>query len=112
MALEQLKKAAGLMPDDPTIYEHLGDVYFGKNMKSEAREEWLKALELDVKNEKLVDKFKEAGFGDPYEEERVKGKLEEYKKKKLIQEQEDVPPVEPPSIQDNHLMLHSTVSTS
>ena len=73
------------MPDDPTILEHLGDVYLEKNMRSEAREEWLKALLLDIENEKLLGKFRETGFGDPHEEERLKGKFEEHMKKKTLQ---------------------------
>jgi len=86
--LEQLKRASQLMPDDPTIFEHLGDVYLRNNMRSEARSEWVKALELDIENEKLIKKFRETGFGEPGEEERLKVKYEEYMNKKSLQQPE------------------------
>src|SRR4030067_1385918 len=92
-AFEQLKRASQLMPDDPPILEHLGDVYLEKNMRSEARSEWIKALELDIENEKLINKFIKTGFGEPGEEERLKIKYEEYIKKKSLQHPESESPV-------------------
>ena len=38
------------------------------------KEEWIKALRMNIANEKLIAKFKEAGFGDPFDEERLKEK--------------------------------------
>jgi hypothetical protein len=51
--------------DDPVMREHFGDIYLKLSDKDKAREQWLKSLELDPKNEKLKEKFKEAGFGNP-----------------------------------------------
>ena len=64
-ALAELKRASELVREDPVIREHLGDVYLRKGMREEARGEWIRSLGLDPKNEKLRNKFREAGFGDP-----------------------------------------------
>jgi Flp pilus assembly protein TadD len=109
-AIDKLKRASELITDDPVILEHLGDVYLKKNMKAEAKEEWIKALRMDIANEKLIAKFKEAGFGDPFDEERLKEKLEEYKKTKTIEQQKDQNPKGEglPSMQ-NHLITTSSL---
>jgi tetratricopeptide (TPR) repeat protein len=114
LAIQHLKRASELMPDDPVIMEHLGDVYIGMNMKVEAREEWLKSLEMNIGNPKLIEKFKEAGFGDPEMEDRLKDKLEEYNKKKL-KDTEDLPKGDVPPVQNNMIKLkesHGKLLTS
>jgi hypothetical protein len=45
--------------------EHYGDIFIKLSKKDKAREQWLRSLELDPSNEKLREKFKEKGFGDP-----------------------------------------------
>jgi uncharacterized protein HemY len=57
--------------DDPVIYEHLGDIYAKQQKLSDAREAWLHALELDPSNNKLMERFREQGLGDPVQEERI-----------------------------------------
>ena len=47
------------------MLEHYGDIFFKLSNKDKARLQWLKSLELDPKNQKLREKFKEAGFGNP-----------------------------------------------
>jgi len=69
--LEQLKKAVGLMPDDPVVLEHLGEVYLKKGLRKEAREIWIRSLEADPNNQLLTDRFRKEGFGDPDAEERI-----------------------------------------
>jgi len=69
-ALNQLNRAVALVPDDAVIQEHLGEIYLDKALLQEAKEAWLKSLELDPTNKKLVDRYKTAGFGDPALEER------------------------------------------
>jgi tetratricopeptide (TPR) repeat protein len=65
-ALEVMNKAVAKTPDeDPVMREHYGDIYLKLSKKDKAREQWLRSLELDPKNEKLKDKFKAAGFGNP-----------------------------------------------
>ena len=54
------------------LYEHLGDIYAKQRNLSEARESWLHALELDPSNNKLMDRFRELGMGDPTQEERIR----------------------------------------
>ena len=70
-ALVELKRAATLVGDDPVIYEHLGDIYAKQQRLADAREAWLHALELDPTNQKLMERFREEGMGDPAQEERI-----------------------------------------
>jgi Flp pilus assembly protein TadD len=70
-ALTEMKRAVALAGDDPVLYEHLGDIYAKQRNLSEARESWLRALELDPSNNKLMDRFRELGMGDPAQEERI-----------------------------------------
>lgn len=70
-ALAEIKRAVALAQDDPVLYEHLGDIYANQRNFSEARESWLRALELDPSNSKLMDRFRELGMGDPAQEERI-----------------------------------------
>lgn len=70
-ALTELKRAAALVGDDPVIYEHLGDIYAKQQRFADAREAWLHALELDPSNSKLMERFREQGLGDPFQEERI-----------------------------------------
>ena len=53
--------------DDPVMHEHYGDIFLKLSEKDKAREQWLKSLKLDPKNEKLRERFKAAGFGNPDE---------------------------------------------
>lgn len=70
-ALIEIKKAAALVGDDPVIYEHLGEIYLKQGLSTEAREAWLRSLELDPNNTKLMERYREAGLGDPSHEERI-----------------------------------------
>ena len=70
-ALTEMKRAVALAGDDPVLYEHLGDIYAKQRNLSAARESWLRALELDPSNNKLMDRFRELGMGDPTQEERI-----------------------------------------
>nr|MBA2251430.1 tetratricopeptide repeat protein [Nitrospirales bacterium] len=71
-AKTEITKAAMLVKDDPVIYEHLGEISLKQNLRQEAKEAWLHSLELDPSNAKLIDRYKERGFGDPTLEERVR----------------------------------------
>jgi tetratricopeptide (TPR) repeat protein len=70
-ALTEMKRAVALAGDDPVLYEHLGDIYAKQRNLSDAREAWLHALELDPSNNKLMERFRELGMGDPAQEERI-----------------------------------------
>ena len=50
-ALKTLLRAAELVKDDPTVFEHIGDVYHAMNEEDKAVEFWKKALEFDKKGE-------------------------------------------------------------
>ncbi|MFZ5864024.1 MAG: tetratricopeptide repeat protein [Nitrospirota bacterium] len=71
-AVKDLERAIAALPDDPVIHEHLGDAYLKADRSRDARESWLKSLELDPANTKLIERFKGAGFGDPEAEERFR----------------------------------------
>jgi tetratricopeptide (TPR) repeat protein len=58
VALAELKKAAGLLQDDPTIYEHLGDVYRALGNEQEAVQNYRRSLEIDPKNKAVEEKLK------------------------------------------------------
>lgn len=70
-ALTEIKRAVALVGDDPVIYEHLGEIYMKQQRLSDAREAWLHSLELDPSNEKLLQRFREQGMGDPAQEDRI-----------------------------------------
>jgi tetratricopeptide (TPR) repeat protein len=70
-ALTEIKRAVALVGDDPVIYEHLGEVYMKQQKPADAREAWLHSLELDPSNEKLLQRFREQGMGDPAQEDRI-----------------------------------------
>jgi len=71
-ALAEMKRAVAVVPDDPVFLEHLGDIFLTQNLGGEAREVWLRSLELDPTNHKLAERFKAKGFGDPATEERIR----------------------------------------
>jgi tetratricopeptide (TPR) repeat protein len=70
-ALNEIKRAVSLVGDDPVIYEHLGEIYMKQERQADAREAWLHSLELDPSNEKLLQRFREHGMGDPAQEDRI-----------------------------------------
>jgi len=70
-ALTEIKRAVILVGDDPVIYEHLGEIYMKQQKLSDAKEAWLHSLELDPSNEKLLQRFREQGMGDPSQEDRI-----------------------------------------
>lgn len=51
-AVRELTLAVKLTPDNPTIYEHLGDAYLSANDIQNARNAYLKSLELYVEKDK------------------------------------------------------------
>lgn len=65
-ALDALNRAVSLVPEDPVIHEHLGELYLNQNRLDLAKEAWVRSLELDPKNDKLISRFRAAGFGEPF----------------------------------------------
>ncbi|MGH7256559.1 MAG: tetratricopeptide repeat protein [Nitrospirales bacterium] len=70
-ALAEIKCAASLVGDDPVIFEHLGEIYLVMNRMEEAKEAWVRALELDPSNRDLIKRFRALGFDDPSVTERL-----------------------------------------
>ena len=71
-ALKEMKQAVAVVHDDPVFFEHLGEICLTNNLLSDAREAWLRSLELDPTNRKLTDRFKAKGFWDPAADERIR----------------------------------------
>jgi tetratricopeptide (TPR) repeat protein len=67
----QLKAIEKAPRKDPVLFDHLGSMYLALDRKSEAREAWIDALELDPDAEDLKERFKKEGFGDPDAVERI-----------------------------------------
>ena len=63
-ALTALKRASDLLPDDPTINEHVGDALQALDQKREALRYWTKSLRAAPDNAELRAKLKENGV-DP-----------------------------------------------
>jgi len=68
-AVEVLEKAVALIPDDPTMLEHLGDAHFKLNNKTDALKFYKMSLEKisqNEKNKKTLEKkiqdLKDQGF--------------------------------------------------
>ncbi len=64
-ALQEIKRAAELVKDDPVIFEHLGEIYLTQDHQAAAKDAWIRSLELEPRNEKLIKRFREVGFGNP-----------------------------------------------
>jgi tetratricopeptide (TPR) repeat protein len=62
LALELLERATNLAPHDPTINEHLGDVYYRLGRTVEARYQWQRALMFEAENAEEIQQKIEAGL--------------------------------------------------
>lgn len=54
---EQLEEASNLLPEDPVILEHLGDLYRALTLWLKAAEAYRKALEVDPQAEGVIEKL-------------------------------------------------------
>ena len=52
-AVKHLERAVVLRPEDPTINDHLGDVYWKVGRRNEARFQWERALALEPENDQI-----------------------------------------------------------
>ena len=52
-AVPNLERAAELMPVDPIVNDHLGDVYWMVGRKTEAEFQWRRALSFDPEEEEV-----------------------------------------------------------
>jgi tetratricopeptide (TPR) repeat protein len=59
-----LEEAAALLPDDPHIVDHLGDVYSALEMWAEAKKAYQRVRELDAEFEGVEEKLKSLIDGD------------------------------------------------
>lgn len=69
-ALEGLKRAHRMLPDDPTILDHLGDVYSALGRTEEAIDAWRQALEFDPGNEKIAEKLRRHPVPEPFKQDQ------------------------------------------
>lgn len=56
LAIKYLKEAADILPEDPTIAEHLGDAYEKSGMTKEARRIYIRALNLSPLKKEILKK--------------------------------------------------------
>ena len=52
-----LKRAVELMPDDPIVNDHYGDILWKLNRKIQARYFWSNVLKMDDAEEDMIDKI-------------------------------------------------------
>ncbi len=64
-ALETIDRALSLVFDDAVIFEHLGEIYLQREEREKAQKAWARSIELDASNERLIQRFRDQGFGDP-----------------------------------------------
>ena len=55
-------KASHNMPKDPTVAEHLGDVYMKMNEPEKAAKLWLQSYRIDPTNQILAKKLSALGL--------------------------------------------------
>ncbi|MFA5043220.1 MAG: tetratricopeptide repeat protein [Kiritimatiellia bacterium] len=60
-ALDCLQSAYYFMPDDPTIMEHLGDVWSALRNETQALTWWERSYRIDANNKKLAEKLRKHG---------------------------------------------------
>jgi len=53
-----LKRAVELMPEDPIVNDHYGDILWKLNRKIQARYFWSTVLKMDDTEQKLIDQIK------------------------------------------------------
>lgn len=56
-ARDDIERANSLMPNDPTVTDHLGDIYEKLGVIEEAVDWWKKSFLLDPENEKVAEKL-------------------------------------------------------
>ena len=56
LAIKYLKEAANILPEDPTIAEHLGDAYKKSGMVKKARRMYIRALNLSPLKKEILEK--------------------------------------------------------
>jgi Flp pilus assembly protein TadD len=61
-ALSELLRATKLVPDDPIIQEHLGDIYFRLRRFGDASQAWHRSLSLEPNNSAVHDKLQEIRY--------------------------------------------------
>ena len=52
-----LKRAVELMPDDPIVNDHYGDILWKLNRKIQARYFWSNVLKMDDAEEEMINKI-------------------------------------------------------
>jgi predicted negative regulator of RcsB-dependent stress response len=70
-SVKQMEQAVELMPVDPVINDHLGDVYWAVGRKREAEFQWRRALSFDPEEKEAmrIRRKLEAGLDVVLEEE-------------------------------------------
>ena len=64
-ALVTINRALSLVSDDPVIFEHLGEIHLQRQELDKAQKAWARSIELDSSNQRLIQRFRDQGFGEP-----------------------------------------------
>ncbi|MCA9473616.1 MAG: tetratricopeptide repeat protein [Nitrospirales bacterium] len=64
-ALATIHRALSFVSDDPVIFEHLGEIHLQRQELEKAQKAWSRSIELDSSNERLIQRFRDHGFGEP-----------------------------------------------
>ena len=60
-----LKKAVQLMPDDPIVNDHYGDILWKLNRKIQARYFWSMVLDMEDAEQELINQIKDKLIDGP-----------------------------------------------
>lgn len=96
-ALEQINHAAEIIPDDPTIIDHLGDVLYKLGDEEQALPYWERSFILDPENAKVAEKLSQHGA----DLEALRKQANELKREKL--EEKKISP--PATMEDSGLQV-------
>lgn len=94
LALEELHKAADLLPDDPTILDHLGDVLLQLGDETQAVPYWKRSFILDPENAAVAAKLLK--FEVDLEPLRQEAERLKNRKKSDVEQKEQASPDAPP----------------
>jgi tetratricopeptide (TPR) repeat protein len=75
LALEQIRKANTAEGNDPTIIEHLGDIYFALNDKGKAIALWKQSFMIDQNSKTVISKLEQNGLSPQQVRKEIEDRL-------------------------------------
>jgi tetratricopeptide (TPR) repeat protein len=96
-ALKEIQRAANLLPEDPTIVEHVGDVMDKLGRPDKALSYWKRAYVFDPKNEKLAAKLTALGVDLAPLKDEAGQRAREKQEQKIKRAANEADPADAPS---------------